>query len=218
MAKLADLQLLDPSKLVSRKMWMMENSLDFQNENLLNRVRVFQWFFINFSLIFRYEQTVEEPFHISKACIEANTSKGSVTSVFIEVDDEEFLICNLSDKILNETLDLNFNGGDKIVFKTTGNGTVHLTGYNIMQESGDDMYEDFSDEEESEEEDEEEEAPKLVNGKRKRSGKFFGSKNRKIVPFMRQRMYANLIACHLNALCSRNLQNVKLRLDFVEAW
>ena len=119
---------------------------------------------------------MEEPFHISKACIEANTSKGSVTSVFIEVDDEEFLICNLSDKILNETLDLNFNGGDKIVFKTTGNGTVHLTGYNIMQESGDDMYEDFSDEEESEEEDEEEEAPKLVNGKRKRSGKFFGSK------------------------------------------
>jgi len=118
----------------------------------------------------RYEQTVEEPFHISKACIEANTSKGSVTSVFIEVDDEEFLICNLSDKILSETLDLNFNGGDKIVFKTTGNGTVHLTGYNIMQESGDDMYEDFSGEEESEEEDEEEEAPKLVNGKRKRSG------------------------------------------------
>ena len=103
-----------------------------------------------------------------------------MTSVFIEVDDEEFLICNLSDKILNETLDLNFNGGDKIVFKTTGNGTVHLTGYNIMQESGDDMYEDFSDEEESEEEDEEEEAPKLVNGKRKRSGKFFGSKTGKL--------------------------------------
>merc|ERR1712113_262934 len=95
----------------------------------------------------RYEQTVEEPFHISKACIEANTSKGSITSVFIEVDDEEFLICNLSDKILNETLDLNFNGGDKIVFKTTQNGTVHLTGYNIMEESGDDMYEDFSGEE-----------------------------------------------------------------------
>ena len=66
----------------------------------------------------RYEQLVEEPFHISKACIEPSTSKG-ITSVFIEVDDEEFIICNLTDKILNENLDLNFNFGDKIVFRTS---------------------------------------------------------------------------------------------------
>ena len=62
---------------------------------------------------------VEEPFHISKACIEPTTSKGGYTSVYVEVDDEEFLACNLSDKIVNENLDLNFNTGDKIVFKTT---------------------------------------------------------------------------------------------------
>ena len=37
----------------------------------------------------------------------------------MEANDEEFLVCNLSDKILNETLDLNFNQGDKIVFKSS---------------------------------------------------------------------------------------------------
>ena len=73
-----------------------------------------------YGLTFRYEQTVEEPFHISKACIEPSTSKGSITSVFVEVDDaDEFIICNLSEKIMNENLDLNFNSGDKICFRTT---------------------------------------------------------------------------------------------------
>ena len=62
---------------------------------------------------------MEDPFHISKACIEPTTSKGKITSVYVESNDEEFLVCNLSDKILNETLDLNFNMGDKIVFKTS---------------------------------------------------------------------------------------------------
>jgi hypothetical protein len=65
---------------------------------------------------------VGEPFHISKACLEpsnAKDSKNSVTSVYIEVEDEDFLLCNLKDNNLNETLDLNFNVGDKICFKTT---------------------------------------------------------------------------------------------------
>ena len=62
---------------------------------------------------------MEDPFHISKACIEPTTSKGKITSVYVESNDEEFLVCNLSDTILNETLDLNFNMGDKIVFKTS---------------------------------------------------------------------------------------------------
>merc|ERR1712226_709047 len=116
----------------------------------------------------RYEQTVQEPFHISKACIEPTTSKGSITSVFVEVDDaDEFIICNLSEKIMNENLDLNFNSGDKICFRTTGTGSVHLTGYNILEEDdGPDNF-DFSDEES--EVSEAEEVPQLVNGKRKRS-------------------------------------------------
>ena len=72
-----------------------------------------------FIYIIRYEQVVEEPFHISKACVEPATCKGKVASVYVEANDEEFLVCNLSDKILNETLDLNFNQGDKIVFKSS---------------------------------------------------------------------------------------------------
>ena len=90
---------------------------------LTNFSTVFQITFVldlwKISFDFRYEQTVEDPFHISKACIEPATSKGKITSVYVESNDEEFLVCNLSDNILNETLDLNFNMGDKIVFKTS---------------------------------------------------------------------------------------------------
>ena len=90
--------------------------------------KIFNGFFIQIPFVldlwkksfnFRYEQTVEDPFHISKACIEPTTGKGNITSVYVECNDEEFIVCNLNDKILNETLDLNFNAGDKIVFKTS---------------------------------------------------------------------------------------------------
>jgi len=115
----------------------------------------------------RYEQVVEEPFHISKACVEPTTCKGKVVSVYVEANDEEFLVCNLSDKIMNETLDLNFNDGDKIVFKTSGTGVVHLTGYNIQEEQpgGPMMF----DEDDSSEEEETEEIPALTNGKKRKA-------------------------------------------------
>lgn len=115
----------------------------------------------------RYEQVVEEPFHISKACVEPTTCKGKVVSVYVEANDEEFLVCNLSDKVMNETLDLNFNDGDKIVFKTSGTGVVHLTGYNIQEEQpgGPMMF----DEDDSSEEEETEEIPALTNGKKRKA-------------------------------------------------
>merc|ERR1712004_617027 len=55
----------------------------------------------------RYEQAVEDPFRISKACLEPTSvkdGKSSITSVYIEVDDEEFLLCNLSDKVSTNLL------------------------------------------------------------------------------------------------------------------
>jgi len=119
----------------------------------------------------RYEQTVEDPFHISKACIEPTTGKGNITSVYVECNDEEFIVCNLNDKILNESLDLNFNAGDKIVFKTAGTGIVHLTGYNI-QDPGEEPL-GFGDEDDYSSEDEAaevEEIPALVNGKKRKAG------------------------------------------------
>merc|ERR1711953_1068683 len=88
--------------------------------------------------------------------------------VFVEVDDaDEFIICNLSEGIMNENLDLNFNSGDKICFRTAGTGSVHLTGYNILEE--DDGPDDFDFSDDGSEESEAEEVPQLVNGKRKRT-------------------------------------------------
>jgi len=119
----------------------------------------------------RYEQAVEDPFHISKACLEPTSvkdGKSSITSVYIEVDDEEFLLCNLSDKVLNESLDLNFNTGDKLVFKTSGPGVIHLTGYNVEVPDEDDEFDYDGESEEESEEESVDEAPQLVNGKKRK--------------------------------------------------
>ena len=68
---------------------------------------------------------VAEPFHVSKACLEpSSVKKGGdgggkpVTSVYLESDNEEFLICSLTSSNLNENLDLNFNRGEKICIRT----------------------------------------------------------------------------------------------------
>merc|ERR1719510_1775229 len=78
----------------------------------------------------RYETEVQEPFRVTKACIEpSSTKEGKITSVMVECDNnEEFIIANLSLKTFNESLDIAFNEGEKICFKVDGPGTVHLTG------------------------------------------------------------------------------------------
>ena len=60
---------------------------------------------------------MEECFHISKACIEPTLNNGKICSVYLEQDNEEFILCNLSQKNLNESLDLNFTEGEKICFR-----------------------------------------------------------------------------------------------------
>lgn len=45
--------------------------------------------------------------------------KGGFTSIFVEVENEEYLVANLSEKCVNESLNLNFNTGDKICFKVS---------------------------------------------------------------------------------------------------
>jgi len=107
----------------------------------------------------RYETTVQEPFRITKACIEPASVGGKVSSVFIECDNnEEFIIANLNGKILNENLDLSFNQGEKICFKVDGPGTVHLTG-NLLDDPPSDMFpEDGFSEEDSEDSSEDDES------------------------------------------------------------
>ena len=61
---------------------------------------------------------MQEPFRITKACLEMSTAGESVSSLMIECDNnEEFIIANLSSTVFNETLDLAFNEGEKICFK-----------------------------------------------------------------------------------------------------
>jgi len=77
----------------------------------------------------RYEQTVEEAFHVSKACVEpgVNAAKG-VTSVFIEAGQDEFILTNLGKDVLADGLDLNFGEGEKICFRTSVSiDTVHAS-------------------------------------------------------------------------------------------
>ena len=61
---------------------------------------------------------MQEPFRITKACLEMSTAGESVSSLMIECDNnEEFIIANLSSSVFNETLDLAFNEWEKICFK-----------------------------------------------------------------------------------------------------
>jgi len=77
----------------------------------------------------RYETVVEEPFRITKACLEPSTAAQKVSSLYLESDNSsEFIIASLSTKILNVSLDLAFNLGEKICFKVDGPGSVHLSG------------------------------------------------------------------------------------------
>jgi len=105
----------------------------------------------------RYETEVQEPFRITKACLEPATVDSKVSSVFVECDNnEEFIIANLSAKNFNETIDLSFNEGEKICFKVDGPGTVHMTG-NLLDDPPPDgmLGGDWSEEESSEESEEE---------------------------------------------------------------
>ncbi len=145
-------------------------------------------------LFLRYEQVVEEPFHVSKACLEPSSASGApfkgTTTLYVESDNEEFILTHLGEKAsITDNLDLNFQAGEKICFKTTvgqygkacllflslfdlfsvclfqGQGTVHLSGFLHQDEPGMGGY-DSDDElemEEAEEESEEEEVPALVN-------------------------------------------------------
>merc|ERR1712129_509805 len=85
---------------------------------------------------------------ITKACIVPSTSAGEVSTLFIENDNsEEFILANLSLKNFNESLEISFNEGEKICFRVSGPGTIHLTG-NLLECGDDDSDYDEGDSEE----------------------------------------------------------------------
>jgi len=113
----------------------------------------------------RYETEVQEPFRITKACLEPATAGGKVSSVFVECDNnEEFIIANLNAKNFNETIDLSFNEGEKICFKVDGPGTVHMTGNLLDDPPPDGMLGGDWSEEESEDSDDSVEESVVATG------------------------------------------------------
>nr|CAD7462839.1 unnamed protein product [Timema tahoe] len=76
----------------------------------------------------RFAQTVTKSFHISMACLEINNNDNDFVPVFIDVEDREYIVCNLhKNKMIQVQLDLTFAVGDKIAFYTTGKSKIHLT-------------------------------------------------------------------------------------------
>jgi len=113
-----------------------------------------------------YEYEAPESFHVSMACVEPQSASGGATSIYLDKDGEEFLLCNLSSKQNNVSLDLNFGCGEKVCFRSSGQGTVHLTGYVHPDESSQMSWDSGS---EDDEEEEEEAMPDLVKANSKKS-------------------------------------------------
>ncbi|RUS86127.1 hypothetical protein EGW08_006147 [Elysia chlorotica] len=78
----------------------------------------------------KYSQTVKQAFHVSMAALDLNGRKNSENvQVMVQHDSSEFLLCTLNDKVLQQSLDLNFETGEEVAFSLNGSGVVHLTGY-----------------------------------------------------------------------------------------
>jgi len=81
----------------------------------------------------KYSQTVVDSFHISNASFDIESTgkeESKPAQVFVEVENGNYLIATLSKaaKIYQVPLDLNFQKGDRISFRTVGPGSVYLTG------------------------------------------------------------------------------------------
>ncbi|XP_044736564.1 46 kDa FK506-binding nuclear protein [Chrysoperla carnea] len=108
----------------------------------------------------RYTQTVQRSFHISMAALDASSSDDTNVQVMLGLNDKNYLLCTLNrNSVLQTSLDLNFQEGNKIAFLHNGKGYVHLTGYFVPE---DDLMDEYG-EEEGEAEDEE--VPTLVKVK-----------------------------------------------------
>jgi len=98
----------------------------------------------------QYKQTPKFNFHVSMAVLDLKTADNEPVSVNVQVENGEFILCNLTKSQPQVQLDLIFSEGEKIKFYTAGGkGNVHMTGYVMPEDDLADMMEDdeFSDEE-----------------------------------------------------------------------
>ncbi|KAJ3178941.1 peptidylprolyl isomerase fpr4 [Geranomyces variabilis] len=100
-----------------------------------------------------YSTQVQDSFTITMAALTANLPKnGARTSISIQKDDREFVICSLTPgKIEQQVLDLTFLEGEEITFKTTGPCDVDLTGNSLVFTGDDEEDDEEYDSEDSEE-------------------------------------------------------------------
>lgn len=82
---------------------------------------------------------VNKQFHVSQATLDVKSveSGDEYVQVFVEVDNENHLLCNLNLAIPQVSLDLGFSEGETIAFFSRGAGIIHLTGYMIEDEDED---------------------------------------------------------------------------------
>lgn len=108
----------------------------------------------------RYSQKVTKAFHVSQAVLDLGTvgsqETDAVVQVWLNSDETEHLIANVSRETPQVRLDLAFTEGESVSFYSKGHGTVHLSGYLIPD---DDDFGNFplGSEEEGEEDEEEDE-------------------------------------------------------------
>jgi len=96
-----------------------------------------------------YKQTPKFNFHLSMAVLDLKSNNEKPVTLMVQVEQGEFILCNLTKDNPQVSLDLLFSEGEKLKFYTEGGkGSVHLTGY-VMPEV-DDLFatdDEFSDDE-----------------------------------------------------------------------
>ncbi|XP_065224606.1 46 kDa FK506-binding nuclear protein-like [Planococcus citri] len=86
-----------------------------------------------------YSSVVRKSFHLSMAALDSTSYEHDDPStqiypVLVKVDGVQFIVCNLSQSALQVNLDLVFKRGSNITFSTSGQATIHLTGYRIKDD------------------------------------------------------------------------------------
>lgn len=115
---------------------------------------------------------LENSLRISQAVLEpSKNGKKEPVSVLVEHEKKQFIICVLDPNTAWQSpLDLMFESGTQLKFYLRGQGTVHLTGYEIKDDL-DDQDLSISDIESSEDEEEEEKAKALAFGSASKAAK-----------------------------------------------
>lgn len=83
---------------------------------------------------YKYSQTVQNAFIVSKATLDLSKCEDAV-QVRLTSENGSYLLCTLGKKTPQVKLNLKFEEGDQICFYTKGEGVVHLIGHFMPMEA-----------------------------------------------------------------------------------